>query len=201
MTISQTMKNDYEVLSPFFLKFAGLCVSIYLNILCLQLFLLNTRFIDPNSPSYQQINVYLIWAIIIGVFILCAFFFIFTFMKVDNSGIYLFNMYLLYYIMCVLFLFILKTRAGTVSNANMMLKIILCLGFIFIFLEFLHAQTSANFVRDKCILAGIMGITPCIVIFVIITYAVYYKRFYAYYMPYHAVAYILYLLYALRIFV
>jgi hypothetical protein len=69
--------------------------------------------------------------------------------------------------MCILFLFVYKTRAWTISNANQMLKIVLCLGYLFIFLEYLHAQTSPTFIRDKCIFAGIIGITPCIAIFVL----------------------------------
>jgi len=192
------MKNEYEILSPFFLKLAGFCVSIFLFVLCLQLFVLNPRYIDPSSVSYRQINVYLIWTIIAGVFILCAFFSAFLFMKVDNSKIYLFNMYLLYCIMCVLFFFILQTRAWTVSNANVMLRIILCLGFIFIFLEFLHAQTSKNFIREKCILASIMGMAPCIAIFVISYKESLHGSFHGIYTMY-TIIYMPYILYALHI--
>ena len=163
-TLSQTtiLKNEYEVLSPLFLKFVGFCVSIYLCILCVQLFIMNYGYIKQNSFLSPQINIYLIGTIISSALILCVFFAAFVFMKVDNSKAYLFNMYMLCCIKCVLLLHILITHAENVNDTYMMLRIVLCFGFLFIFLEFLHAQTSKNLVRDKCILAGIMGITSCI---------------------------------------
>ena len=163
-TTSQTTisKNEYEILSPLFLKFVGFCMSIYLYVLCLQLFIVNYGYIKQDSFLYPQINVYLIWAIISSAFILCVFFSSFIFMKVDNSKVYLFNMYMLCCIKCVILLYILITYAEDINNTYMMMRIVLCFGFLFIFLEFLHAQTSKNSFRDKCILAGVMGITSCI---------------------------------------
>ena len=196
------MKNSYEILSPLFLKLAGFCVCIYLYVLCLQLFFINSRYINPTFFSFQQINIYFVWSIVFCVFVLCAYFSIFTFMKISNGKLYLSSMYLLYCTMFVLLLFVFKTLAYTVSNATIMLKIVLCLGFIFIFLEYLHAQTSNNFIRDKCVLAGIMGITPCIVVFVTIAYVIFGHIHYddAVFVLLYMWAYLLYLIYALRIF-
>ena len=181
-------------------------MSIYLYVLCIQLFILNYGYIKQESLLSPQINVYLFWVIISSAFILCVFFSAFVFMKINNSIIYLFNMYFIYFIKCVLFLLIMKTRAGDAANANKMLKIVLCLGFLFVFLEFLHMQTSKTFIRDKYILAGSMGILSCISIFTIIAYVLYFRcipiiAHYGYYLPYHMVAYLLYILYALRILV
>jgi hypothetical protein len=44
-----------------------------------------------------------------------------------------------------------------------MLKIVLCFSFLFILLEFLHAQTSKAFTKEKAVLSSIIGITSCIV--------------------------------------
>ena len=168
------LKNEYEILSPFFLKYVGFCVSLYLYALCLQLFIMNPGNVNSGSFFTWEMNSHYIWAIISGAFIMCVLFSAFIFMKINHSKVYLFSMYFLYIIMCILFLFVLKTNAKTdfkasaIYNANILLKIALCLGYLFIFLEFLHAQTSNTFIRDKCILAGIMGMAPCIAIFVMI---------------------------------
>ena len=56
-----------------------------------------------------------------------------------------------------------------------------------------HAQTSNNYIRDKCILAGIMGITPCITIIMISTRITLYNAYTPVCLPY--------LLYASCIFI
>jgi len=164
------MKNSYEILSPFFLKFTGFCVSVYLCILCVRLFILNPRY------AYWQLNAFLVWPIILGAFILCVCFAMFILAKMNNSRVYLSSMYLLYCIKCILFLIILNTRAYTLINANIMLKIALCFGFLFIFLEYLHAQTSLDFFKEKTLLSGIMGIVSCLIVFAITVYVIYYDR-------------------------
>ena len=150
------MKNSYEVLSPLFMKITGFCVSLFLCIMSVKLFVLSPRY------AYWQKNAFLVWLVIVAAFILCMLFFMFIFMKIDKSKIYLFSLYMLCGVKCVLFLLKFSIRLRNVSDANMMLKIILCFGFIFIFLEYLHAQTSRNFIREKTVLAGIMGIISCI---------------------------------------
>jgi hypothetical protein len=96
-------------------------------------------------------------------------------------------------------MFVSEARAGTgfnfsmIFNAGLMHKIVFCFGFLFIFLEFLHAQTSGTFIRDKSILAGIMGITTCIAIF-IISYKSHFNAI-------NTLIYLPYIMYALRIFV
>ena len=180
------MKNSYEVLSPFFMKITGFCVSLFLCITCLQLFVLNPGY------AYWQTNTLLVWLVIVAAFILCVLFFMFIFMKINISKIYLFSLYMLCGVKCVLFLLMFNMRLRNVSDANTMLKIILCFGFIFIFLEYLHAQTSRNFIREKTVLAGIMGIASCIIsIFVLIAV----KGNYSYNFL------IFYLFYALYIFI
>jgi len=186
------MKNSYEVLSPFFLKFAGFCVSVFLCILCVRLFILNTRY------AYWQANAFLVWPVILGAFILCVCFAMLILAKMSGSRVYLSNMCLIYCIKCILFLLIFNTRAYTLPNADMMLRIVLCFGILFIFLEFLHAQTSMNFIKEKTVLSGIMGITSCIVIFMAIAFMFSKDHFI---MNLYILAYSLYALYALRIFV
>jgi hypothetical protein len=88
----------------------------------------------------------------------------------------------------------LGTRAGTVHNADMMMRMTLCLGFLFIFLEFLHVQTSPDFVKDKRILAGIMGIATFAFILLVF-------RFYNFLYNIYIVAFLPFILYALRVFV
>jgi len=186
------MKNSYEVLSPFFLRFTGLCVSVYLCILCVKLFILNPRY------AYWQANAFLVWPIILSAFLLCVSFVMFIFSKMNYSRICLLNLYVLCCLKCVLFLLLINTRAYTLPNANMMLKIVLCFGFLFIFLEFLHAQTSNSFVREKSLLSGILGVVSCIVIFATLIFLISIRELS---MLIYALPYLLYALYALRIFV
>ena len=193
MTISQItivrkrgsiIKNGYEILSPFFMKVAGFCVSIYLCILSIKLFVLNPGY------AYWQTNAFLVWPIILSAFILCVCFFMFIFMKANNSGIYLFDMYVLCCVKCILFLLVFYTSTRSLPDTNMMLKIILCFGFLFIFLEFLHAQTSRNFIGEKTVLAGIMGITFCIIPLML---TVVFFFFFAFYLLYAISIFILFL--------
>ena len=157
------MKNGYEILSPYFMKLAGFCVSIYLCIISVKLFVMN-----PEN-AYWHTNSFLVWSIILAAFFLCVLFFMFIFIKTDNSKVYLFSLYLLCCIKFVLFLFMFNMRLRTLSDANIMLKIVLCFGFLFIFLEFLHAQTSRNFIGEKTLIAGIIGTTSCIMTIYILT--------------------------------
>ena len=169
------MKNGYEILSPYFMKLAGCCVSVYLCIISIKLFVLN-----PEN-AYWRTNAFIVWPIILAAFFLCACFFMFVFMKLDNSRIYLFNLYLLCYIKCVLFLLKFILRLHTFSDANMMLKIVLCFAFLFIFLEFLHAQTSRNFIGEKTTLAGTMGIISCIMTLLLTVFQLFFLSYYLLY--------------------
>ena len=186
------MKNGYEILSPYFMKLVGFCISVYLCIISIKLFVLMPR------HAYWQTSAFLVCSIILAAFILCVFFFMFIFIKTDKSKIYLFSLYLLCYIKCVLFLLVFNTRLHTLSDANIMLKIILCFGFLFIFLEFLHAQMSWSFIREKTVFAGIMGITSCVSIYAITAYMISETGLFT---NLHMLAYILYASYAIRIFV
>ena len=183
------MKSDYDVLSPFFMKLVGFCVSIFLYILCLKLF------VEKPIYIFHKTNAYFVWAITVGAFILCVCFSAFLFMKINNSIVYLLNIYVIYCVKCVLFLLILITYTRSLSEAEMMQRIFLCLGFLFIFLEFLHAQTTRTFIRDKCLLSCTMGITSSVFALAAIVLMFYFNHF--------SVAHVLalYLLYALRIFV
>ena len=184
------MKNSYEVLSPLFMKLAGLFVSIYLCILSVKLFMLSP------SQAYWQTNAFSVWPIILGAAILCVCFSMFIFSKkIDNGKICLFGMYVLCFIKCILFLLIFNMRLRTLSDANMMLNIVLCFGFLFIFLEFLHAQTSGNYIEEKTLVAGVIGIVSCIFALILVIYislsGLFLPEFYL----------IFYLPYALHIFV
>jgi hypothetical protein len=63
-----------------------------------KLFILNQKY------AYWQINASLVLPIILGAFVLCVCFALFIFAKMNNSRIYLFNMYLLFCIKYILFL-------------------------------------------------------------------------------------------------
>jgi hypothetical protein len=120
-----------------------------------KLFVLNPRY------AYWKVSAFLVWPIILSALSLCVCFATSIFTKVEDSSVYLFNMYVLVCIKLILFLFVFFTRACTDFDANAILKIVLCFGFLFILLEFLHAQMSKTYIMEKTILSAIMGITSC----------------------------------------
>jgi hypothetical protein len=116
----------------------------------------------------------------------CSFFSLFVFSNIGNSKIYLFNMYVLFYIKSILFTFTSITTTSRQSDLDTMQKIILCLGFLFIFLEFLHAQTAKNFTKEKCFVAGILGILSCFIALMVTSFLFFKVAFFGVFLPLHA---------------
>ena len=145
-----TPQNDhYKILSPSFLKITGLCISLFLCGACWILFFQN--------PRYNAVG-FLLYEIFVGIIGVTLFFVFFVFSSIENSKLYLLNAYFLFFIHCVLFIFIASTSPTRVSDVKMMQKIILCLGFLFMFCEFLHAQTAENFAHERFVEACVMGV-------------------------------------------
>jgi hypothetical protein len=150
-------KNSY-IMNQFilFLKTAGICISVFLLALCLKLFLQNPRYLR----WYE--NKYFTWIVISGIAVIGISFLRMIFCNTKINNVCLFDMYLLFGIKCSLFMFILKTTTTRPVDIVMMRWLILGLGILFMFLEFLHTQTANNFIRDRRLLSGIMGIVSCL---------------------------------------
>jgi hypothetical protein len=110
-------------------------------------------------------------------------------------------MYLIYCAICFIFLLAIISEAFNVSNANIMLRIILCYGFLFIFLEFLHAQTSSDFAKEIHFLSGILGIISCILTFATLICMSYYYFYDSIILFIHNIAFYIPLFYMSCVFV